>query len=97
MKSGRLYEALYHLTEFEKLMKLKSRSMYLMKAGEIQFRKASVFQSIIDFYVGIASHKKEKDRVVNMGRLHSFIYRFNIDNKAFKITPLTGTGPSTNQ
>ena len=93
MKSGRLYEALYHLIEFEKLMKLKSRSMYLMKAGEIQFRKASVFQSIIDFYVGIASHKKEKDRVVNMGRLHSFIYRFNMDNKAFKITPLTGTGP----
>ncbi len=93
MQGKRYYEALYQLVEFEKIMSLKSRSMYLMKQGEIQFRKAVVFQHMIDFYLGVASSQEQKQIVGDMGKLRSFIHRFNLDNSRFKLTPITGTGP----
>ncbi len=93
MKGKRYYEALYQLVEYEKLMQLKSRSMYMMKSGEIHFRQATVFQHIIDFYLGVATGQAQKEQVEDMGKLRSFIYRFNMDNSKFKLIPLTGDGP----
>ncbi|MBF0286883.1 MAG: hypothetical protein HQM14_03625 [SAR324 cluster bacterium] len=93
MKGKRYYEALYQLAEYEKLMQLRSRSMYIMKAGEIHFRQATVFQHIIDFYLGVATGQAQKEQVEDMGKLRSFIYRFNMDNSKFKLIPLTGDGP----
>ncbi len=93
MKGKRYYEALYQIIEYEKIMQLKSRSMYTMKAGEIQFRKATVFQHIIDFYLGVASGKQQKSMVMDSGKLHSFILRFNMNSSPFKLLPLAGQGP----
>lgn len=93
MQGKRYYEALYHLIEYEKIMQLKSRSMYMLKAGEIQYRKATVFQHIIDFYIGVTANREQKEMVLDMGKLRSFIWRFNLDNRKYQIIPLTGTGP----
>ncbi|MGK5091062.1 hypothetical protein WDW89_03480 [Deltaproteobacteria bacterium TL4] len=89
----RYYEAYYHLVEYEKIMQISSRSMHLQKAGEIAFRKGSVFQHMIDFYVNVAAGKEEKDKIIDHGKLRSFISRFNADHPRAKIQPLTGTGP----
>lgn len=93
MKGKRYYEALYQIVEYDKIMKLKSRSMYAMKAGEIQFRMATVFQHMIDFYVGVTAGEAQKNVVGDMGKLTSFIKRFNLDNSRFKIIPLADQGP----
>ncbi|MBF0237009.1 MAG: hypothetical protein HQM12_04825 [SAR324 cluster bacterium] len=93
MQGRRYYEAFYQLIEFENIMQLKSRSMYVLKAGEIQFRKALIFQHIVDFYSKVASGQKEKEQVKDMGKLRSFIFRFNLDNRSLQLQPLVGTGP----
>lgn len=93
MKGKRYYEALYQLVEYEKIMQLRSRTMHMMKAGEIQFRKATVFQHMIDFYNGVAGGQAQKQQVQDMGKLRSFITRFNADNSRAKLTPLAGKGP----
>ena len=93
MKGKRYYEALYQIVEYDRIMKLKSRSMYAMKEGEIQFRMATVFQHMIDFYVGVTAGEEQKNVVDDMGKLISFIRRFNMDNSRFKIVPLADKGP----
>ena len=93
MKGRRYYEALYQILEYEKIMQLKSRTMYMVKAGEIQFRKATVFQHMIDFYLGVTAGEQQKNMVEDMGKLRAFISRFNMDNPRTKLLPLAGAGP----
>ncbi|MBF0280553.1 MAG: hypothetical protein HQM13_22340 [SAR324 cluster bacterium] len=93
MKGKRYYEAFYQILEYEQIMQLKSRSMYMMKGGEIQFRKATAFQHMIDFYLGVASGEQQKNMIMDSGKLRSFITRFNMDNPRSKLLPLAGPGP----
>lgn len=93
MKGKRYYEALYQIVEYERIMQLKSRTMHIVKAGEIQFRMATVFQHMIDFYIGVTAGEGQKNLVEDMGKLSSFIKRFNMDNSRFKLIPLAGMGP----
>ncbi|MCZ6842737.1 MAG: hypothetical protein O7G32_07890 [SAR324 cluster bacterium] len=84
------YEALVHLAEYEKIMKIKSRSLYRQKQGEIAYRKAGIFQAMVDFYYALAMNKGDDDsnKIAEMAKLNGFIMRFNRDNKRINIAPL---------
>lgn len=92
MRGHRYYEALVQMAEYEKIMRVKSWPLYQQKQGELEFRKAGIFQSMIDFYYGVKSGKREESQsLVDMAKLNGFISRFNRDNKRLNIAPLTGT------
>ncbi|MBF0236275.1 MAG: hypothetical protein HQM12_01100 [SAR324 cluster bacterium] len=91
LKGHRYYDALYHIQEYERVMKLKSRSMYLIKSGEIQYRKAHVFQQIIDFYVGVFLNKKERAEIRDMAKLQSFIRRLNMHESNISVENVSDT------
>ncbi len=84
------YEALVHTAEYEKVMQAKSRSLYRRKQGEIAFRKAGIFQAMVDYYHQLAADRSRDDvgKFRELARLNSFITRFNRDNKRVKIVPL---------
>ncbi|MDH4121774.1 MAG: hypothetical protein OEV94_08740 [Deltaproteobacteria bacterium] len=95
LQGGRYYDALVQLAEYEKSMKTSSKSLYQQKKGDIAFRKAQVFQAIIDFYEGVvAGSGKEAEQIDNMGKLKAFTTRFNRDNRHHAIVPLTGKAPA---
>ena len=88
LRGSRYYEALVQMAEYEKIMRVKSRPLYQQKMGEVAFRKAGIFQSMIDFYFNVQSGKREESqKVQNNQKLSGFIARFNRDNRA-NITPL---------
>ena len=90
MRGKRYYESLGQLAEYEKIMRAKSRPLYLQKSGEIAMRKAGTFQTVIDFYYQVKSGSSQESSVLaDFSRLKSFIARFNRDNRA-SITPLKG-------
>ena len=92
VRGHRYYEALVQMAEYEKIMRVKSRPLYQQKQGELEFRKAGIFQSMIDFYYGVKSgHKEASQSLVDMAKLNGFISRFNRDNRHFNIAPLTAT------
>ncbi len=93
MQGRRHYEAFYHLNEYEQIMLVQSRAMFLLKSGEIQIYKAKVFQDIIDFYLAVVSGKSQKQQVKDMGKLRSFITRFNQDFPKSKIVLPSGKNP----
>ncbi len=86
------YVALVHIAEYEKLMQLKSRSLHRQKLGEIAFRKASVFQMIIDSYYKLSTGKEDEnvDKITELSKLNTFVNRFNRDNRRINIVPLKG-------
>lgn len=86
------YEALVHIAEYEKLMQKKSRSLHRQKLGEIAFRKASVFQMIIDSYHKMSTGKEDEsvNKIVELAKLNTFVKRFNRDNRRINIVPLKG-------
>lgn len=88
LRGNRYYEALVQMAEFEKIMRVKSRPLYNQKAGELNFRKAQIFQSMIDFYYNVRAGKEESRQVMDMSKLQGFITRFNRDNRRYTITPL---------
>jgi hypothetical protein len=91
LRGNRYYEALIQMAEYEKIMRAKSWPLYQQKEGDIAFRKASIFQSMIDFYYNLQAGKKEESQtVINMAKLSGFITRFNRDNRRLNITPLKG-------
>jgi len=92
MRGNRYYEALIQMAEYEKIMRAKSWPLYQQKEGELAFRKAGIFQSMIDFYHNLQAGKKEESQtVMNMAKLSGFITRFNRDNRRLNITPLKGS------
>jgi hypothetical protein len=92
LRGHRYYEALVQMAEYEKIMRVKSRPLYQQKQGELEFRKAGIFQSMIDFYYNVRAGKREENQsLVDMAKLNGFIARFNRDNRRFNITLLTGT------
>jgi hypothetical protein len=92
VRGHRYYEALVQMAEYEKTMRVKSRPLYQQKQGELEFRKAGIFQSMIDFYYGVKSgNRKESGSLQDMAKLNGFISRFNRDNRRFNIAPLKGT------
>ena len=84
------YAALVHTAEYEKVMQVKSRSLYRQKKGELAFRKAGIFQAMVDFYQRMASNTEEggTNKQTEMARLNGFITRFNRDNRRVNIVPL---------
>lgn len=90
LKGRNYYAALVHTAEYEKVMQVKSRSLYRQKQGELAFRKAGIFQAMVDFYQRMASNKDEGDtnKFTEMARLNGFITRFNRDNRRVNIVPL---------
>jgi hypothetical protein len=91
LRGNRYYEALIQMAEYEKIMRAKSWPLYQQKQGEIAFRKAGIFQSMIDFYHNFQAGKKEEaNTVINMAKLSGFITRFNRDNRRLNIMPLKG-------
>jgi hypothetical protein len=92
VRGHRYYEALVQMAEYEKIMRVKSWPLYQQKQGELEFRKAGIFQSMIDFYYGVkAGRKEESQSLMDMAKLNGFISRFNRDNRRLNIAPLTGT------
>ena len=83
------YEALVHIGEYEKLMQARSRSLYRQKKGDIAFRKAGIFQVMLDHYNRLTSGKELEgvDRKAEMRKLNAFVARFNRDNRV-NIIPL---------
>jgi len=91
MQGERFYDALVHMGEYERVMKAKSRPLFLQKKGELAYRKANIFQTILDFYHRVQTNKGDgSQRVGDMNKLSAFITRFNRDNRRFNITPLAG-------
>ncbi|MBI4081472.1 MAG: hypothetical protein HY423_02570 [Candidatus Lambdaproteobacteria bacterium] len=89
VQAQRYYEALVQMAEYERIMRTKSRPLYLQKQGDLAFRKASIFQAIIDFYSKVrAGDETERGKVANLGKLNAFITRFNRDNHRVQIVPL---------
>lgn len=89
LQERNFYEALVHTAEYEKLMELKSRSLYRQKKGDIAFRKAAIFQVMLDHYHRLTSGKEQEgvDRKAEMEKLNAFVVRFNRDNRV-NIIPL---------
>ncbi|MEE8397017.1 MAG: hypothetical protein V3S29_13250, partial [bacterium] len=92
MQERHYYEALVHSAEYEKIMQMKSRSLYRQKLGEIAMRKASIFQAMIDHYFKIRTGAEDEgvSKVAELGKLGKFITRFNRDNRRINIVPLKG-------
>jgi hypothetical protein len=89
VQAQRYYEALVQMAEYERIMRATSRPLYLQKQGDLAFRKASIFQAIIDFYSKVrAGDETERGKVSNVGKLNAFITRFNRDNHRVQIVPL---------
>ena len=88
----RFYEAIVHMAEYEKIMLAKSRPLYQQKKGEMAYRKATIFQQIIDYYMTRQRTQDEggSDKPGDMNKLASFITRFNRDNRRYNIIPLAG-------
>lgn len=84
------YSALVHTAEYEKIMQAKSRSLYRQKQGELAFRKASIFQAMIDFYqkTTLGQGEAETNKLAELAKLSGFITRFNRDNRRVNIVPL---------
>ena len=90
LQDRKYYAALVHMAEYEKVMQVKSRSLYRQKQGELAFRKASIFQAMIDFYQKAVSGtgEEEFDKSAELAKLGGFITRFNRDNRRGNIVPL---------
>ena len=90
LRGRNYYPALVHTAEYEKVMQVKSRSLYRQKQGELAFRKAGIFQAMVDFYQRMATSKEEGEtnKFAEMARLNGFISRFNRDNRRINIVPL---------
>lgn len=92
LKSGRYFESLIHTAEYEKVMQIKSRSLYRQKIGELAFRKAMIFQAMLDRYLALTNNAEMEDEEKNheTAKLNTFVQRFNQDNNRVSITPLKG-------
>ena len=92
LRGRKYYEALIHAAEYEKVMQVKSRSLYRQKKGEIAMRKAGIFQSMVDFFYKLRTGELEEgvNKHNEISRLSQFITRFNRDNKRVNIVPLKG-------
>jgi hypothetical protein len=92
LQARQYYESLVHVAEYEKIMQGQSRSLHRQKKGEIAFRKASVFQVVIDTYQRMSAGKGGEDtnRKAELAKLQAFVTRFNRDNRRINIVPLKG-------
>lgn len=90
LQTRNYYPALVHTAEYEKVMRAKSRSLYRQKQGELAFRKAGIFQAMIDHYQRAVTSKEESgsNKPAELAKLNSFISRFNRDNRRVNIVPL---------
>ena len=94
LQEKQYYEALLHMVEYEKTMQAKSRPLYHQKQGELAFRKASLFQAMIDHFNSLLTSKSEEGGLFKEAqRLQSFVFRFNRDNTRINIISLKGTDP----
>ena len=88
LQGKRYYEAFSELNEYDKIIKVNSKSLWLKKRGLLTYNRVLVLQKILDFYFNyIWGHAKEKEILVDGGKLRAFIMRFNIDHSS-KLTPI---------
>jgi len=95
LQGHRYYEAYIQMLEFIRILQEAQPQVYRAQQGELLFRQAMVMQRMIDFYAKVASGEPERDTIMDMGKLQSFVHRYNFRYPNRPLLPLTGKSPET--
>ena len=93
LQGHRYYEAFVQMLEFIRILQELQPQVHQVQRGELLFRQAMVMQRIIDFYAKVALGEPERDTIMDMGKLQSFVHRYNFRYPERPLLPLTGKSP----
>ncbi|MEE2715956.1 MAG: hypothetical protein VX610_00895 [SAR324 cluster bacterium] len=93
LQGHRYYEAFVQMLEFIRILQELQPRVHQAQQGELLFRQAMVMQRMIDFYAKVALGEQERDTIMDMGKLQSFVHRYNFRYPERPLLPLTGKSP----
>ena len=93
LQGHRYYEAFVQMLEFIRILQELQPQVHQAQHGELLFRQAMVMQRMIDFYAKVVLGEPERDTIKDMGKLQSFVHRYNFRYPERPLLPLTGKSP----